>query len=318
VSLEHSGLIPATHLGAPAVVLQNAFLRVAVLPDLGAKIASLVYRPQGFETLAQPTTRAYRRPSYGAPFADYDTSGLDDMFPTIDACAYPLPPFAGAALPDHGEVWSQPWDMSVEGDLLVGTVRSQALPLTLTRRMGIERDRLLLSYRVRNEGDAPAAFLWACHGLLACDEDSRIELPGVTRVVVVHDSPRLGARGTEHPFPASQTVAGAPCRLDRIAPRRAGTTEKYSVKGPVPIGEASLTLNHHRLRVTVRFPRELVPYLGVWLNQGGYKGEYHAALEPTTGSNDDLATAERHGTAVTLAPGASMTFACSVTVTAVA
>jgi galactose mutarotase-like enzyme len=311
VPLEQSGLIPATHLGAPAIVLQNAFLRAVVLPDLGGKLASLVYRPQSFEVLSQPAARAYRRPAYGAPFAEYDTSGADEMFPTIDACAYPLPPFAGAALPDHGEAWSQPWDMSVEGDLLVGTVRSRALPLSLTRRLGIERERLLLSYRVRNDGAAPAAFLWAFHGLVAADDDSRLELPGARRVLVAHDSPRLGARGSEQPFPAAQTLAGEPCRLDRLPPK--GTTEKLWVAGGVTTGEASVTLNHGRLRYTLRFPRDTVPHLGLWLNAGGFKGEHNLALEPSTGYYDDLVTAARTGTAVTLAPGASTTFVCTIT-----
>jgi hypothetical protein len=47
-----------------------------------------------------------------------ECSGMDDMFPTIDAYFYDRYPWAGTKLADHGEVWSLPWATTVEGDRL--------------------------------------------------------------------------------------------------------------------------------------------------------------------------------------------------------
>ena len=57
--------------------------------------------------------RLVRPAAYGATFVEQDMAGWDEMFPTILACAYPGPgPHHGAALPDHGEAWSLPWEVT--------------------------------------------------------------------------------------------------------------------------------------------------------------------------------------------------------------
>ena len=46
-----------------------------------------------------------------------DTGGWDECFPSVAPCDYPSPPWAGAHIQDHGELWSQPAALEVvEGD----------------------------------------------------------------------------------------------------------------------------------------------------------------------------------------------------------
>jgi hypothetical protein len=101
--------------------------RVVVLPELGGKIISLIRIASGCEYLISlPSNEDFRKPSFGGTFVDYNNVGFDECIPTIAACDYPEGTFAGFQLPDHGDVWSLPWQheirdtgvmLSVEGAL---------------------------------------------------------------------------------------------------------------------------------------------------------------------------------------------------------
>ncbi len=98
------------HLNMDAIIMKNKYLEIRLLPKLGFKMASFKYIPKDKELLFQPTKGGlYDIPFYGAIFEEYDTSGLDEMIPTIDKCNYR----GGNTLPDHGEVWSVPWDVKL-------------------------------------------------------------------------------------------------------------------------------------------------------------------------------------------------------------
>lgn len=74
------------------VHLETDCLRVTLLPEIGCKIASIIYKPNQFEALARPLgmkktddpAKLYARAYPGAPFDQYDLSGIDDCIPTID------------------------------------------------------------------------------------------------------------------------------------------------------------------------------------------------------------------------------------------
>ena len=76
------------------VHLDTDCLRVTLLLEIGCKIASIIYKPNQFEALACPLghetakeqTKLYARAYPGAPFDQYDLSGIDDCIPTIDPC----------------------------------------------------------------------------------------------------------------------------------------------------------------------------------------------------------------------------------------
>lgn len=291
------------HKNLTCRVIENDLLRVAVAPQLGAKIVSLFYKPQNFEVLFQPTADAYRLPEYGADFSAYDTSGADEMFPTIDACHYPFD--KDIRLPDHGELWSMSWQLEDSGDCIETTARGVALPYLFKRRLSLTESGVRLEYELRNLSSAALYGLWAFHGLVACDEKSRIILPQAKRVVMVHDSALLGSAGTEHDFPVAKTTEGAAYRLDQIAPYEAAKTEKWYLKGLPGKEGAMLLLNSGKLCYRLSFDETKLPYLGVWLNEGGFKGEYNCALEPSDGFYDSAEIAFEQGCLPVLAAGES-------------
>ena len=70
--------------GIRAWKLEDDILSVVVVPDLGAKIASIYDKKAGREWLLGPI-RAVRPAPYAANYIDYDVSGWDEMFPTCQA-----------------------------------------------------------------------------------------------------------------------------------------------------------------------------------------------------------------------------------------
>lgn len=289
--------------GLNAVVMENKWLKLVVLPELGAKIASLIYKPQNFEVFFQPTDGCFRLSAYGAAFADFDTAGADEMYPTIDACKYPCGYYEGLQLPDHGELWSVPWRMKATGNRLCFKTRGRVLPYEFKRAMYLHDGCVQMEYQIVNTGDKPLYGVWAFHGLVACDESTQIILPEITTVVNVHESAKLGSAGTLYNFPETVDKSGATFRLDGIKPRTANDTEKLYVNGKVKTGQAALTLNNNRLLYQLMFPENKVPYLGIWINQGGFKGEYNCALEPASGFYDSPEIAYKLGSIEPLAPG---------------
>lgn len=296
-------LYTGSYKGLACYYLENEKLKLTVVPELGAKIASLLYKPQNFEVLFQSQDEMYSLPTYGADFAQYDTSGADEMFPTIDPCQYPYLEYLGAPIPDHGEVWSIPWQVIVEKAGLTTTATGTALPYALRRRISLQGSRVHMEYRVSNTGEKPLYGLWAFHGLLACDEFSKIVLPNVQQVITVHQSSILGPPGTAHPFPITVSQDGYAYDLQKVAPRVTGKTEKIYVEGPLQVGQAAVTLNQGQLLYKLLFPVHKVPYLGIWLNEGGFKNQYNCALEPSTGYYDCLEVSKQQGSLQPLGVG---------------
>lgn len=100
-----------TYRGFRALLLENRYLRAVVLPELGAKIWSLVDKTADREVLWHNPRVPPRPTIYGAAYDDWFCGGWDELFPN-DAPAS----ISGDAYPDHGELWSMPYDWQADVD----------------------------------------------------------------------------------------------------------------------------------------------------------------------------------------------------------
>lgn len=276
--------------GLDAIKAENEYISLVILPKLGAKIASIVYKKQNFEVLAQPTLNTYTLAKYGDSFEKYDTSGIDEMYPTIDEC---IEEYNGCniKMPDHGELWSIPWYVEVFEDEIICKVSGVNFKYEFTRSIKIDKNTIKLNYSLKNTGDYQLYGLWAFHGLVACDEESRIILDEES-IINVHKSSVYGEVGKIHTFPETIDINGKRVRVDKISPKSIKKTEKFYVNGEVKKGEAALTLNKNRLLYRLEFPKDIIKYLGVWINEGGFKDEYNCALEPSSAFYDSVEIAK--------------------------
>ena len=283
-----------SYKGAEAFTLENEYLKVVILKSFGAKVASIYYKKQNFEVLFQPTRDKYLVPRYGDSFEKYDTSGWDEMYPTIDKCSYPYDTkHKGLEMPDHGELWSIPWTFIVQDGVLKALITSPKFDYVFTRHITLKEDTIHVDYMVENIGKEPLYGIWAFHGLLACDEHSELLLKNVNEVINVHESDVLGKLGTVHNYPLTKDLKGNDYSLDKINSASCKKAEKFYVNGELTKGEAGITLNEGKLLLTMNFPEKKIPYLGVWINEGGFKDEYNCALEPSNGFYDTVEIAKK-------------------------
>ena len=298
----------ATHWrGMPAYVLENDRLRVITTPDPGAKITSIFDKKTAYEWLVAPADRAFGPVGVGTAFTEGDMSGWDEMYPTIKPCQYPAGgPFADMLLPDHGEVWSLPWQMeTTTGDALTLSVEGHALPYRLRRTLSLDdAAQLVLSYEVSNHGAHPIAALWAAHPQFTATLHTRIVLPAlVTNLYNVRDTPAWGTWGLRYAWPETVDRQGKHVRLDRIAPADTGTCRKLYVPPDTPVEWAALVEEDADHWLLMQWNGSQIPYLGLWIDEGAVNSVATVALEITDGFHDSLATAMSHQRCPVIPPG---------------
>ncbi len=255
------------------IKLVNDNLSLELLDNFGAKIVSIRDLKSDFEFVYQNKNGSYEKPPYGADFSEFDTSGIDECFPTIDTCTY-----RGVEVPDHGDLWSAEWVNEKIDDKIVSKTKSKSLGLSFKREITLEGNEILMKYEVCNKDAIPVHFLWANHGLLNILEDSRIELPYSRHDALnVHDD--LNYR----------------FNLTKIAEYPDNGAYKFYNNEALDRSEAALVHPQLGLKYKMIFDFEKQPFFGVWLTKGGFNGDYNVALEPSNGFYDSLERAIDNG-----------------------
>ena len=292
--------------GLAAWTLENDALQLTFLPGYACKMASLISKKTGREFLFQSSDPVLRIPPYGAAFADYDSSGFDEVFPSIDACPYPDGEYKNIPVPDHGEVWAMKWkwELAPGGNKLISSVRSENFPYTLSRLITLKDNEITFHYTVTNLEEGGFKFIWTPHCLLNCSPHTVLVLPdNLTEIITVEHSTRtLGPWGTRHPYPRTQTPQGNPVDMSQTRPASDKSCEKFYFTQKNTQGWCAVKHTDNGDTLTYRYDADKVPYLGVWKTQGGYRGDYNIALEPCTGVYDDLYVAHKIRRAAVCAP----------------
>jgi hypothetical protein len=296
-----------------AVRISEDDVEAVILPELGGKIASLCWR--GKELLACNPERPFQLARYAAPYADYDASGFDECFPTIGPCQYPDDPWKGVELPDHGELWSIPWQSQIEDNSLHLSAHGIRIPYRFEKWICIPGNgRLHIHYLLTNLTPFPFRYLWSSHPLIAPQPDMRIYLPeGIKVRVDWSKGGRLGGLLSEHDWPHSKDCQSNPVDLSLVLSREAQLVDKLYTSRL----EEGWCLVHDpssKIYVAFLFSPENTPYVGLSINMGGWPedksgeklGYYNLGIEPCNGYPDRLDIAVEKGDCPTLAPYASV------------
>ena len=300
-----------------AMTVESEALAAQFLPGSGGKLASLLYKPRGLELLVQRPGATYLRQPYDGDYLAGECSGCDDMFPTIDACFYQTYPWKGTPIPDHGEVWSLPWDCRVDAGRLHLVAHGVRFPYRLEKWAGTpEPATLQIDYRLTSLSDFDMDFMWAAHMMVNLEEGAELVLPPGVRQVVnrLSFNGRLGRYGDVLDWPHCTTADGTAHDLSRLRPKSVRDADKYFVKGALPEGWCALKLPQSHLTLRLSFPVEQVPYLGVLPNEGGFQDLYNIFLEPCTASFDDLNVAKVRGECSTLRAHSTREWSLRITV----
>lgn len=278
-----------------SLVLDTGRLRAAVLPENGGKLASLVDKESGTELLAQAAGKAYLPIGLDSSYVKGECSAFDDMFPTID-------PQEGG-YPDLGEVCRVRHEWNVEKDSVKLCYRSVLLPYRYEKSFSALSDgSLAVDYCITNLSDSSLPCIWAGHIMLAAVEGGEVLVPYDEEApieVCFCDNGKL-IPGQQMGFLKEYAVQ------DRFSPDGAAY-KFYFTKASL---EGRLTYRRYRdgLDVIIRYDADKLPYVGLWMNNGTFKGMYNAAVEMCTAPFDAPVKAEKKGYCCSLPPKGVLSF----------
>jgi galactose mutarotase-like enzyme len=270
--------------GFTVYTLSNERVRLAVVPELGAKIASLRDLRTGREWLWHPLSQA--KLFRNQPADDFSKSplvGIDECLPTIAPCVW-----RGRKLPDHGEAWSVSWRVDEEAwqdGVLKTCISLNISPFDFERTIELEEDKILLSYRLHNRSSAPEYFLWALHPLLRVQPGDRLILPASTRAFL------KGASWID--------------AIDSAIPEE-NCSKLFA--GPLTDGFSGIQNQRTGERLDFEWNTTENNALGLWLTRGGWHGHHHFAIEPANAGADALTEAVAREWCGTLAGASTATW----------
>jgi hypothetical protein len=288
-----------SYRGFDAVVLENALVKLTVLPPVGAKVHQFIDKRVDRDLLYHHPRTEVRAPVFGANVDNWWTGGIDEAAPTGHPCTV-----AGEELPFLGELWSLPWTMHRESADSVTFARDAIItPLHVSRRMSLGDDEpfVRVNHRLTNLGDVPLPILWGVHPALPIGPRTHIQIPAQTGIFEEGGpaGPGLPACGDTYPWAqrGMQPLAPAPTgawRLDYATDLNAGWLAVWD--------------DAERTGFGMTFPRELLRSVWVWLVDGGWRGLRCVVVEPWTGHPARLDRAIADARALILEPQAELAF----------
>src|SRR5579862_4728494 len=171
---------PALH-GLRTMEVENEALRLLVLPEAGAKVWQIHYKPLAADLLWNNPGVAPSRQTLHATYDDTWSGGWDELFPNDEAGES-----VGYGLPDHGELWTGEWEAyQVEwGGVPSLEMRYQTpvshFQVVKTLRLRPGSAVLDVRYRLTNQGTEQFPFLFKLHPAFAVSAHHRIDFPAMT------------------------------------------------------------------------------------------------------------------------------------------
>ena len=314
-----------TYCKMHAVVLENELLQVLVLPQKGAEIYSIRYKPLDIDPLlhyrALQTPNAYPStlPMADGAFADVYDGGWQVMFPSGGGANSAL----GTSFGRHGEAALLSWNWQIVEDkpervCVRFFVTMQRTPFLYERFLRLESGKadLVFEEKITNLGGETLPYMWGHHpafGTPFLDGSCVLDVSGAVVESLVNGGPAARvADGIRQTWPLVEGKNGEKLDL-RYIPENGQHTMDMLFLTDLEQGWYALTNRSLGLGFALIWELEHFPVLWVWQEFGGSKGypwyanTYALGLEPctnySTGEGDGLAGCIKTGAAPLLEPG---------------
>jgi hypothetical protein len=277
--------------------LENDTVLLQIVPEIGAKILSILDKSKNIEWLWQNHQIPLQILPLGSNYDDNWTGGWEELFPNDAACE-----FQGHQLPDHGELWGQPWqwELSEESSTCIEVHlwrQCICVPALVEKRILLkdENPKLQIKYRITNISEETLYFLWKLHLAMAISPDHQLRLPG-GKVIPV-DLTFSSIIGDSGPFewPMVLDKQGGYHDLSVILPKESGHKEFVYVTD-LPEGWCAIKNKRNHSEFRLHFPTKVFPYLWLFITYGGWRDHYTIVLEPCTNFPKNLNNAYKNGT----------------------
>ncbi|AMX02901.1 aldose epimerase family protein [Microbulbifer thermotolerans] len=328
-------ITPCHIRGLSAYKMQNRSLSLIVVPQLGGKIVSLCSGVEKqTEWLWHNGRISYKEAAIQHSYTEqHDTGGIDECFPSVDACTLPshAGPLAGLHLPDHGELYGRPWrETSVgvdsNGAAFITLKQScSTLPCEFQRTLKLSpaQSTVSLEYQLNNPGDLPFPFSWCLHPALQLRPGMRLILPKHHRLHCSFATPNAPVTTDEvvtWPKTANAydlSLIPDPEAEKPFAAKLLSATDLSDCGNGGALMMAGLHNPYTNEQLLFELPITQIPHIALWLNYRSWAGDggrphFNLVLEPAIGNADSLKTLIERGTAPTVPPQSSRSWSFQI------
>ena len=281
--------------GAECVCVESANLRVIVAPSVGGKVVGITHLPSGHEFLWRDDKRVLKRQQAGTEYDSNFFGGIDELLPND------LPEnICGIDLPDHGELWTTPFNYKIEDEKLAlwGILPLSGLEYCRTMSLSDHEPRIDFRYQIRNTQEKPFPLLWKLHAALQIAEGDRIICPAEKAKVADLEYSRWQSN---EPF-NWPNIEGA--RADVVPPVSNQMDFLYLYE--LHQGRMGLANQSSGMCFEYRFDPEVFPVCWLFASYGGFNNSYTAILEPCTTMPMSVNEASSSGVTAVLQPGETL------------
>lgn len=283
--------------------LESHWFKVRVLPEVGAKIYDLIWKPTGRNILWHNPRIAPQTYPVEGEFDNYWCGGWDDAFPTGDSCV-----FHNQRYPDLGELRSLRWcvdSQRVEPEEVVARLSAfgPISPVRAEKTIVVERRTpiLRMRYEITNLGPMDVHYLWGTHPAVGINPGTVLRIPAKHALISQCNDSAYGHHGKQYDWPVL-ALDGNTIRMDEVLSADANLYfGHYAVD--LDAGWFAIEDTRSGEGFLVSFPLDQCPGLWLWLNYGGWRGHYHVIVEPWTGHPINLSEAYAQNTSRRLKPG---------------
>lgn len=293
------------------ITLANERLSVTILPEIGGRIENFIDIETGKDWVWHPDgySKGERQLPVGAAFDENWTGGWDEVFPNDAACS-----FQGNSLVDHGELWSQPWQLMEESRLAVRMCyECETVPVAVEKIVWLDRRKphLYIDYGFDNLSNDLLPFLFKLHAALEIDAGDEIAMPScLIRPVDLGFSTIAGSIEKSR-FPFARDQQGEQVALDRVLDREANQQE-FLYATDLAHGSCGLRNSKTGKILRMAFNKSDIPSVWLFLSYGRWRNHYVMVMEPCTNVPYDLATAYESGTCAVIEPQSRKEFNLAV------
>jgi len=294
-----------SYRGLRVVTLENRFLRVAILPEAGAKIWQITYKPLDVELLWNNSRIGPSRLPANSRYDDVWSGGWDELFPNDEVAV-----IEGDSYPDHGELWTGDWisepfaNTDDVGVRLRYLTPISSIEVEKTIRLRRDHPGIDFHHRFVNKGRTCFPFLWKLHPAMAVSPQHRIDFPAMKVMVDAAFPGTLTGAPEVSDWPLVRTLEGD-VDLRRVTGEDA--RQLYFFYGTQMKGNwCALTNSVTGLACGLQFDPEVFPCCWLFATYGGWRNYNVAVLEPCTGYPLNFETMKAAGRQRSLSPGETL------------
>ena len=270
------------------ICVETEKLKAVFLPEHGAKLVSLIDKSSQYEIMAQDENEVYLPQSKDSMYIEQEVSAVDDLFPTIDPCRTG---FAGnAEYPCHGETLRFPHSYTIDEGTLTMEFVSETFGYTFKKVVTEgEGGGITVAYSITNQTDEDFPCIFGLHCMLAAEEGGKVLLfeEAEDAVMMFDEDAQFGK--------PQDKVRLVDAMLTSDAFDKSGNAYKYYICKEKTVGKCGYYNPAIQKNIILSYDADAMPYLGIWMNNGKFKGLYNAALEPCTAPYDSPVNAKEKG-----------------------